>query len=169
MILVPYRDFNKFVFYLFIQFLKRNTAGHFFGRGREAKLKSYELLITNILKNVAVFEKNIKELKRCDVVQYHNTLKIAVLPNTIISIHASVFSGFNFLHKVILPNSVKSIDFSSFSRCNSLEEITIPKDVIHISIRAFSDSYKLRKIILPKRFKNFLQMGVSYPISYDYY
>ena len=49
-----------------------------------------------------------------------------VLSNTVTSIGAFQFYGFNEVTSIVIPNSVTKIEYAAFYDCSSLESITIP-------------------------------------------
>lgn len=60
-----------------------------------------------------------------------------IIPNSVISIGSSAFSGCSDLTSIKIPNSVTSIGGSAFYGCNNLASITIPNSVITIKDGAF--------------------------------
>ena len=72
-------------------------------------------------------------------------LRSIIIPNSVISIGDSAFSGCS-LESITIPNSVISIGDSAFSGC-SLESITIPNSVTSIGDSAF-ESCTLRSITI---------------------
>ncbi len=72
------------------------------------------------------------------------------IPDGVVSIGASVFSGFASLTSIKIPDSVTNIGDSAFGGCISLTSITIPDRVTSIGSRAFAECTSLTSItVLP--------------------
>ena len=65
------------------------------------------------------------------------------IPETVTSIGAYQFSGFENLTSITIPSSVTSIGSYAFYGCSSLTNITIPSSVISIESSAFESCEKL--------------------------
>ena len=65
-------------------------------------------------------------------------IKDLVIPNSVTSIRAHVFSGCIGLTSVTIPNSVTSIGICAFCNCSSLTTVTIPNSLLNIGQEAFS-------------------------------
>ena len=63
--------------------------------------------------------------------------KNTVIPNSVISVGISAFSGCSGLTELTIPNSVTSIGYGAFSGCHGLTELTIPNSVTTIGGGAF--------------------------------
>ena len=66
-----------------------------------------------------------------------SNIKEINIPNNIIIIGDSAFSGCNALTSLTIPNSVTSIGDSAFYNCNALTSLTIPNSVTSIEGDAF--------------------------------
>ncbi|MBQ9077660.1 MAG: leucine-rich repeat protein [Muribaculaceae bacterium] len=66
-----------------------------------------------------------------------NGCKNSVIPNSVISIGSSAFSGCRNLTEITIPNSVTSIGSLAFFNCSGLTEVTIPNSVTVIGGYAF--------------------------------
>ncbi len=71
-----------------------------------------------------------------------------VLPQDVVSIGNSAFSGCTSINKIIFPDSVKTIGSLAFRGCVNLEEAVIPSGVTSIGDGAFSGCSKLRSVEL---------------------
>jgi hypothetical protein len=71
-----------------------------------------------------------------------------VLPDSIISIGNSTFSGCTSLTGVTIGNNVTSIGYSAFSDCSSLGGITIPDSVTRLGDSAFRDCSNLASVTI---------------------
>lgn len=69
------------------------------------------------------------------------------VPNTMTTIPAGRFSGFDF-EKVIIPDSVTEIGKNAFAGCKKLKEVNFPSSLTTIGENAFRDT-KLTKVIIP--------------------
>lgn len=76
------------------------------------------------------------------------------IPNTMTSIPAGRFSGFDF-EKVIIPESVIEIGDGAFAGCKKLKEVNFTDKLKTIGSNAFRDT-KLTKVIIPS---NVTQVG----------
>ena len=76
-----------------------------------------------------------------------------VIPNSVVAIGNSAFSGCKKLKSIIIPNSVKSIGIGSFSDCKELVSIHIPNSVTEIGPHAFSGCENLQEIVIPESVK----------------
>ena len=68
------------------------------------------------------------------------------IPETVTSIGAYQFSGFENLTSITIPRSVTSIGSYAFYGCSSLTNITIPSSVTSIGSRAFEDCSRLTTV-----------------------
>ncbi len=71
------------------------------------------------------------------------------IPNGVISIGYSAFSGCASLKSVIIPDSATSIDIWAFSGCTGLTSVIIPDSVTSIEYGLFCDCERLASIVIP--------------------
>ena len=76
-------------------------------------------------------------------------LKSVNIPNSIISIGESAFSGCSGLKSVNIPTSITSISYSMFYNCTGLTNINIPNSVVTIGNSAFYGCKGLTSIEIP--------------------
>ncbi|MDE5566538.1 MAG: leucine-rich repeat domain-containing protein, partial [Anaeroplasmataceae bacterium] len=62
---------------------------------------------------------------RNDELEWEEIINL-ILPNTIESIHAYQFYGFDSVESIFIPNSIKSIDVGAFGMCDSIVSMTVP-------------------------------------------
>lgn len=62
-----------------------------------------------------------------------------IIPDSVTTIHTSVFSGCTSLTSVTIPDSVTRIDGGAFYNCTGLKSITIPESVTQFGNGAFSN------------------------------
>lgn len=74
------------------------------------------------------------------------SLKIIVIPETVVNIDEEAFYKCRALTEIIIPSSVKSIGNRAFSNCDSLTEVTIPSSVTLIGSQIFSNSQNLTTV-----------------------
>lgn len=112
-------------------------------------------------------------------------LKKCVLPDGLISIGSSAFSGCSSLTDIVFPDTVEIINEwafyeckslktaelppqltalhkSAFSRCETLEQITLPDTLTEIGPWAFSNCEKLQKIDIPARITRISESTFSF-------
>ncbi len=80
-------------------------------------------------------------------------LREITIPDSVTEIGNDAFSGCTSLSKVDLPKTLTTIKSGTFSDCTSLTEIVIPDSVIAIGWYAFSSCKNLREIPIPDSFK----------------
>lgn len=76
--------------------------------------------------------------------------KIVVLPDTVINIGRSAFTGCITLTDITLPQHLKYISRGAFSGCSKLKEITIPQSVEDVADWCFNNCTALGKAYIPK-------------------
>ena len=74
-----------------------------------------------------------------------------IIPNSVMSIGNSAFSGCSGLTSVTIPSSVTSIGNEAFSGCSGLTSVTIPNGVTSIGYSAFSGCSGLTSVTIPNR------------------
>lgn len=72
-----------------------------------------------------------------------------VIPNSVVSIGDTSFSGLSTLTSIAIPNSVTSIETAAFSDCSGLTSLTIGNSVTSIDNAAFYGCSGLTSVILP--------------------
>ena len=72
--------------------------------------------------------------------------KSSTIPDGVVSIENSAFSGCTGLTSAIIPNSVTSIGNAAFSGCTSLASINIPNSVTYLGNNAFKGCSSLVKV-----------------------
>ena len=72
--------------------------------------------------------------------------KTTIIPDSVISIGVSAFSGCSGLTSITIPNSVTRIGNSAFNKCIGLTSITIPNSVTSIGVNVFSNCSGLTSI-----------------------
>jgi hypothetical protein len=71
-----------------------------------------------------------------------------IVPNSVITIGSTAFSGSSNLTSVTIPNSVTSIEGAAFSDCDSLTSIDVGASVTSIGPEAFARCYNLVSAII---------------------
>ena len=71
------------------------------------------------------------------------------IPDTVMSIGDSAFSGCAQLTEITIPDSVKTIGSYAFSSCTGLEEVNLGSGIDRIRYCSFSHCEKLKQITLP--------------------
>ena len=75
--------------------------------------------------------------------------KNTVIPNSVLTIGQSAFSGCSKLTSIDIPNSVTSIGESAFYICGDLTSVSIPNGVTSIGSAAFCHCSRLTSITIP--------------------
>ncbi|MBR3789616.1 MAG: leucine-rich repeat domain-containing protein, partial [Clostridia bacterium] len=92
-----------------------------------------------------LFNKEKTEIIRCP----QNKSGEYSIPESVITIGGSAFSGCEALTSVIIPDSVTTIGRSAFWGCSALNLIEIPKNVTTIGESAFTSCSALTSVIIP--------------------
>lgn len=98
-----------------------------------------------------LYDSSVKELVYCPPTAAKG--KKVVIPETVLNIGRSGFSGCDTLREIVLPKGLKFISRSSFSGCTALKEIRIPQGVEEIADWCFKDCTALEKAYIPKHIK----------------
>jgi hypothetical protein len=77
-------------------------------------------------------------------------LTSVVIPNSVLSIGSSVFSGCSGLSTVTIPNGVLNIGRSAFAGCTGLTSVSIPHSIINIGLYAFDGCTGLSSVVIPR-------------------
>ncbi len=72
-----------------------------------------------------------------------------IVPNTVLNIGRSAFTGCNTLERVVLPDGLQYISRSAFSGCTALKEVVIPKSVEEIADWCFNGCISLERVCIP--------------------
>ena len=94
------------------------------------------------------------------------TLKIIVLPSTLLSVERSSFYGCTGIDSISLPLSATSIKRSAFNSCSNLQKINIPSGTSKLDDYCFAACTKLTTLNLPSTLTTigacaFLRSGIS--------
>ena len=81
---------------------------------------------------------------------WKNNLTKINIPNYVLQIGASAFTGCSSLNEVRMSNSLLYIEEAAFSGCESLTNITIPQSVKYIGTFAFDGCTSLQTIFIPQ-------------------
>lgn len=72
------------------------------------------------------------------ITEYNDYIEKIILPDSIVNIYQTAFSGLINLKSITIPSSVKRIGHYAFEDCSSLSSIVIPSNVMVISAEVFS-------------------------------
>lgn len=81
--------------------------------------------------------------------EYKGSAVDIVIPDGILEIGASAFSGMTSLQAVRLPKSVKHINGSAFAGCSSLRDVLLCEGIESIQNNAFEGCKNLQTVMLP--------------------
>lgn len=81
--------------------------------------------------------------------QNFTALEKVTLPNSLIRIGNSAFSGCSSLKEIVLPDSVVSIGLNSFEKCKNLSSVKFNADIKKIPENAFSGCSSLACVTFP--------------------
>lgn len=98
-----------------------------------------------------LYDATVKEMVYCPPTAA-NREKV-IVPQTVINIGRSAFTGCDTLKAVELPEGLKFISRSSFSGCTALREIRIPQSVEEIADWCFNGCTSLERAYIPKHIK----------------
>ena len=98
-----------------------------------------------------LFNKNITKLIRYPSAK---TISEYSVPNSVMSIGNSAFSGCTNLASITIPDSVTSIGDGAFGVCTNLASITISNSVTNIGTHTFTGCTNLASIIIPDSVTN---------------
>ncbi len=79
--------------------------------------------------------------------------KTVIIPQSVVNIGRSAFTGCDTLTDIVLPDGLKFISRSSFSSCTALKTIRIPNSVEDVADWCFNGCSSLETIYLPKHIK----------------
>ena len=97
-------------------------------------------------------------ITRNEVSAYSATCVSAEIGDTVTSIGASTFNGFNNLSSVTIGTNVTTINVYAFNRCSGLTEVVIPDSVTYIGGSAFDNCKSISSITLSN---NITQIGMG--------
>ncbi len=89
-----------------------------------------------------LFDKNKTSLIHCSTSKTGSY----IIPNTVVSIEESAFSGCSLLNKVVLPLGLTTIKYGAFSGCQGLNSFTFPASITTIGNMAFNSCIGLTSI-----------------------
>ncbi|MCX4319327.1 MAG: leucine-rich repeat domain-containing protein, partial [Lachnospiraceae bacterium] len=72
-----------------------------------------------------------------------------MIPQSIVAIHDSAFSGCKKLQKIDLPSALKQIDSWVFSGCNNLQGMILPDGITDVQYHAFDGCTSMKFIAIP--------------------
>lgn len=98
-----------------------------------------------------LYDSTVKEVIYCSPTAANG--KTIVLPETVVNIGRSAFTGCGTLTDILLPEGLQFISRSSFSGCTALKTISIPQSVKEIADWCFNGCSSLETICLPKHIK----------------
>ena len=75
-----------------------------------------------------------------------NTVRVAVLPRTVVRIDTGAFSACPALERINFPHGISRIEAYAFSNCSSLTSIVLPNSISRIGYQAFNNCSGLKSI-----------------------
>ena len=88
---------------------------------------------------------NYGTIKECKGSQ----LLSVIIPDSVMSIGESAFSGCYFLKSILIPEGVKNIGYRAFKDCRSIINVIIPDSIKKIEEYAFMGCHNLETIYIP--------------------
>ena len=73
----------------------------------------------------------------------------SIIPNGVVAIASSAFSGLPGPANIVIPNTVTSIGVDAFYNCHGLVSVSIPESIVCIESRAFEGCTSLSSIAIP--------------------
>lgn len=98
-----------------------------------------------------LYDATVKEMVYCPPTAAKK--EKVIVPNTVVNIGRSAFTGCDTLKEVELPSGLKFISRSSFSSCTALKEMRIPQSVEEIADWCFNGCTSLERVYIPKHIK----------------
>lgn len=86
--------------------------------------------------------------------QYREAIKTIVISSNLTTIGNYAFADLKLLKNITIPNDVVSINASAFSGCSALESVTIGDNVTRIGNSAFYNCRNLSTISIPAKVRN---------------
>ena len=117
---------------------------------KDAIVHNYVNNVTNVnAQNVNFFTRKDYEIRGGVLEKYNGEAIDVVVPDSVIIISGSVFSGLP-IRSVLIPESVTSIGGSAFKNCTSLQKVSLPESVTSISYETFYGCSSLQEVFIPE-------------------
>lgn len=107
------------------------------------------LLMASMNFNISDYKVRDGVLAICNSAFLCKNIRCITLPDSLIEIGKSTFSGCSRLTSIKIPNNVKSIGNNAFCECGGLTTIEIPNCVMTIGECAFAGCRNLTSIVIP--------------------